>query len=124
MAMNNISALDFIILTLAAYRLTHLIVFDRIFEPIRRLFVVRYFGEGHYILQGGVVRSFIGRIMVCHWCTGVWVSVALVIGWMFTTVTFGICLALAVSALLSLIETVWEKAVGVPELVEYQVYDE
>jgi hypothetical protein len=116
--MNNISALDFIILTLAAYRLTHLIVFDRIFEPIRRLFVVRYFGEGHYILQGGAVRSFIGRLILCHWCTGVWVSVALVAGWMTLSLMYWICLALAVSAVLSLIETVWEKAVGVPELSE------
>ncbi|HYF94059.1 MAG TPA: DUF1360 domain-containing protein [Symbiobacteriaceae bacterium] len=55
--------LDLAVLMLASYRLTHLIVFDSIMEPVRhRLEPV----------------PFIGELIGCYWCAGVWVSGALV----------------------------------------------
>lgn len=80
-----ISATDFIIISLAAYRLTHLLVFDKITEPVRSLFVTRDFHGPlkTFTLHGGPLRRFIGKALICHWCTGIWASAALVAGvWM------------------------------------------
>lgn len=114
--------LDFIILSLAAYRITHLLVFDKVFEPIRSLFVTREFSgplRATYTLQGGRMRRFIGKALICHWCTGIWASAAIVAGvWMSYGVVMWVCLALAAATFLSLIETAWMKFVGYPELVE------
>lgn len=55
--------LDLVLLILASFRLTHLLVTDSITEPIRqRLESVR----------------FIGELITCYWCAGVWVSGGLV----------------------------------------------
>lgn len=59
--------LDLALLVLASFRLTHLIVFDSIMEPVRqRLVRVRYAAE----------------LISCYWCCGVWVSGALVAGYL------------------------------------------
>ena len=53
--------------TLAAARVTRLIVVDKIGEPFRAA-VVRRRGE----------KSMLSYLVFCPWCTGVWVSAALV----------------------------------------------
>lgn len=52
-----------VLLVLAAFRLTHLIVFDAITEPLRRPF-----------LQ----MKFLGDLLGCYWCAGIWVALLLV----------------------------------------------
>ncbi|HWI66116.1 MAG TPA: DUF1360 domain-containing protein [Symbiobacteriaceae bacterium] len=55
--------LDLALLVLASFRLTHLIVFDAIMEPVRtRLEPIR----------------FVGEVVSCYWCCGIWASGALV----------------------------------------------
>jgi hypothetical protein len=108
--------LTLIILSLACYRLTHLIVFDLIFAPIRNLFVKRDFSTMSFYLQGGPIRRFIGSIVNCFWCTGLWISFILTIAY-FQTFNLSVFLqALAVAAIASLIETAWMKSVGFPEM--------
>lgn len=121
--LDQITLFDFIIICLAAYRLTHLLVFDKIFEPVRNLFVTREFNGPlravTYTLHGGRLRRFIGKMLNCHWCAGIWVSFGLVLACRAAyDVTIWICLALAAAAFLSLIETAWTKAVGMPEMKE------
>lgn len=113
--------LTFVILALATYRLTHLIVYDKVFDPVRRLFVVRFMGEFNgkphlcYSLQGGHVRRFIGSIMVCHWCSGIWVSAAVVgIHRLVPETTDTLFLILAIASVQSLLESGWSKSVGLP----------
>lgn len=57
--------LDLVLLVLASFRLTHLLVFDTITAPIRRILG----GEG----QPGE-RPWFGQLITCFWCCGVWVS--------------------------------------------------
>lgn len=121
MKMNLLSLMDFIVLSLAAYRLTHLLVFDKIFEPIRNFFVKRDFSGPipSYTLQGGLIRSYMGKLLICPWCAGIWVSGFLTLAcWKFYETAIWICYWLAAAAVLSLIETFWMKKVGYPELVE------
>ncbi|WP_409346800.1 DUF1360 domain-containing protein [Paenibacillus sp. MBLB4367] len=119
--MNKFTLIDFMIFSLAAYRLTHLLVFDKIFEPVRNCFVTRDFTgkTPTFTLQGGRLRSFIGRMLICHWCAGIWVSFGMAAAWWaIGSVMEWAFLALAAAAVLSLIETHWTKAVGYPELAE------
>lgn len=119
--MNQLSVLDFIIFSMAAYRLTHLLVFDKIVEPIRNLFVKRDFSGPvpTFTLQGGKLRRFIGKLLNCHWCAGIWVAGGMALTYrMFPGAANWIFLALAAAAALSLIETAWLKIVGFPEMRE------
>lgn len=80
-------------LVLASYRLTHLLVFDSIAEPLRR-WVAAVPGRGagtpgpagrapHGHPSGprpvGPVRAFFSTLLGCHWCAGVWTSAGLVL---------------------------------------------
>lgn len=111
--------MDFIIICLATYRLTHLMVFDKIFEPIRKLFVLRSPGEmkGQFVLtyelQGGPVRQFFGNVLNCFWCAGIWVAAAIVIAYrLWPDISIWVYYALAAAAVQSLLEQRWVKSVG------------
>jgi hypothetical protein len=107
----------FIILALAVYRITHLIVFDKIFEPIRKHFVTRGFDGQNitYTLQGGFVRRYIGKIINCYWCTGIWASAGFVYGLHANSkVTTFIACIFALAAFAAITETFLLKSVGMP----------
>lgn len=113
--------LTFLILSLSVYRITHLLVIDMIFEPVRKYFVVRNFHTTierpypTYELQGGFIRRFIGKVLICYWCTGIWVSAVTVIAFYRPfELTTSIPLIFALAAVQSLVETVWAKSVGYP----------
>ncbi|MGO4496473.1 DUF1360 domain-containing protein [Paenibacillus sp. 2RAB27] len=109
--------LTFIILSLAVFRITHLFVFDKITEPIRKRFVTRGFDGQNitFTLQGGNVRRLIGNIVNCYWCAGIWVSAIVIGGYLLSpTITFYISYIFALSSVQALIETKLLKSVGMP----------
>ncbi len=65
--MLEIEWLELVLLVLASYRLTHLLVYDRIAEPVRR-----------WVAPWRTLSEVLG----CHWCTGVWVSAGLLLLWL------------------------------------------
>ncbi|MBS4192471.1 DUF1360 domain-containing protein [Bacillus sp. FJAT-49705] len=65
----------FIMVILASYRLTHLIVFDKITEPLRNIFLKNKENEKHEIKK--VPKSKLGYLLTCYWCTGVWSAILL-----------------------------------------------
>lgn len=78
--------IELIILVLASFRITRLLVYDTITEWMRRPFhkeieQVNEEGETEIFIEakGRGLQKFIGELLSCHWCTGVWVS-ALVYG--------------------------------------------
>jgi hypothetical protein len=83
--------LNLALLIIASYRLTHLIVFDSIMEPVR----------------DSLVRvPFIGQVVTCYWCCGIWVSAALVAAHLlWPAVTFWVVLILAVAGGQAILET-------------------
>jgi len=62
------SIFDFIILSLAAYRITRMITTDYIFQPIRE-WIWRWSRPDEGI--------GIGYLITCEWCIGFWVASAL-----------------------------------------------
>jgi len=107
----NITFLTLLLLSLASFRLTRLLVFDRIFEFIREPFfdevTEEHDGETeiYYIPKKAGVKKFIGELLSCYWCTGVWSS-AFIVGFHYICPGFSgpIILILAVAGLASLLE--------------------
>ncbi|MGG0410551.1 DUF1360 domain-containing protein [Peribacillus simplex] len=111
----------FIILGLASFRLTRLIVFDKIMEPLRRPF----FREIEEKNEEGDVEIFLmpkekgllgwfGQLLSCFWCVGVWVSLFLVFlyiqHWFISDV---LILILAVAAVGAIIEVIISKIMDI-----------
>ena len=103
-------------LGLASFRLTRLIVFDTITDRFRAIFLEEVTenepeGEAVYIVPKGVgIRRFIGELISCYWCTGIWVSGFLVaLHALVPGVSIWLLAILSVAAVASVIETVLQK---------------
>lgn len=78
----EITFIELLILSLACFRLTRLIVFDRITESVRLLFLDEKLDvddnnnpEIYYVpTEKSEFRNFMGQLITCHWCTGIWVA--------------------------------------------------
>ncbi|WP_077324664.1 DUF1360 domain-containing protein [Virgibacillus siamensis] len=71
----DITWIDFTMLILASYRLTHLIVFDKITEFIRKPFLTTKKISPTETKK--VPKSTFGYLLTCYWCTGVWSAIFL-----------------------------------------------
>ncbi|NPC92940.1 DUF1360 domain-containing protein [Bacillus sp. WMMC1349] len=83
--MEHISWLTFTILILASYRLTHLIVFDKITEFIRKPFMKKkktIDQQGHTNIEK-VPKSKFGYLLNCYWCAGIWCALIIGLGYLF-----------------------------------------
>lgn len=74
--------LQFTLFSLATFRLTRLLVFDQIMNPFRKIFIeeIEYVDESGnksiYVKpKSGYIRNFIGELLSCYWCTGIWCSI-------------------------------------------------
>ncbi|MBL7113910.1 MAG: DUF1360 domain-containing protein [Bacteroidales bacterium] len=74
----DIKLWDLAILSLATYRLTRILVFDKIFKLVRDFIKSR---SRLYVFQ------VIKEIITCPWCAGVWVALVVVI--LYYLVPFG-----------------------------------
>jgi hypothetical protein len=118
--LQNINLTMLMLLGLAAFRLTRLIVYDKITEFIRRPF----FDEIEEIEEDGMVeiyltpkkkgiRGWIGELLSCYWCTGIWVSILLAGLYLYqTTIGNYTIIVLAIAAVGSIIETIISKLLG------------
>ncbi|QNF28454.1 DUF1360 domain-containing protein [Metabacillus elymi] len=82
--------LQLIIFAFASFRLTRLLVFDKITEFIRRPFhkEIEEIGDDGAVevfieMKGSGLRAWIGELLSCYWCTGVWCSSFLYGIWIF-----------------------------------------
>nr|WP_230126886.1 DUF1360 domain-containing protein [Bacillus sp. CECT 9360] len=118
--LENIDLTMIILLGLAAFRLTRLIVYDRITEFIRRPF----FKEIEETEEDGTVeiyftpkeegvKGWIGELLSCHWCTGIWVSMLLGGLYLYQTpFSDYVIIVLAIAAIGSIIETIISGLIG------------
>ncbi|MGE6631018.1 DUF1360 domain-containing protein [Bacillus sp. NPDC077027] len=111
--------LSFIVFSLAAFRLTRLIVFDTITAPFRRNFHEEHEEtnaqgeiETYIVIKGKGLRAWIGELISCYWCTGVWCTAALIgIYILSPSVSMWLNLLLAIAAAAGIIEAVVSKLV-------------
>lgn len=111
---------EIILIGLATFRLTRLIVYDKITAFLRAPFfdeVEEKSNEGEievYLVpkQKGI-RKWIGELLDCYWCTGVWVSLLLVMGnYYFSKILEPIVLIFAIAAIAAIIETITQYLLG------------
>lgn len=110
--LEDFSWLYLFILAFASFRLTHLWVYDEITEPIRRLFIEAVVTEENneqtisYHPRGRGVRRFIGMLLLCHWCTGVWSAIVLTLLLMLVPGAIWLLIILATAGIAALIESI------------------
>lgn len=117
------SLVEFLVLTLAVFRLARLVIFDTIAEPFRDFFLTRWPGQdveydpddkvrgGTFLLEGKlyaqeptVVGDRIAKLLSCVWCAGFWLSLIVVAAYAIAPVqTFWAALVLAVSGLAGIV---------------------
>lgn len=108
---------DLILLSLASFRLTRLIVYDKITAFLRKPF----FEETEEKNEKGEIdiyiiprkkgfRGWIGQLLSCYWCTGVWMTMAIVAASYFIPFwSAPIIVVLAVAGLAAIIETIVQR---------------
>lgn len=117
--MISITVFEFILLSLSTFRLTRLIVFDTITVFLRKPFheMIEETNEDGQVetylhIKGDGLKFWIGELLSCYWCVGVWVSIILVVGYMMFPGIVGIViLILAIAAVASIIEMIVSKLV-------------
>ncbi|QII49186.1 DUF1360 domain-containing protein [Bacillus paralicheniformis] len=106
--MEHLSWLTFTMLILASYRLTHLIVFDKITEFIRKPFMKKKqtVDEKGHVETKKVPKSNFGYLLNCYWCAGIWCALIIAVGYMIVPKTiFPLILILSVAGGQAILET-------------------
>jgi hypothetical protein len=95
----DITAVNFVILALGAYRMTHIITTDAIADGFRNWVWSKY-----------DPMTKIGYLITCNWCTGFWVSLLFVAGAsILPQITLVVSLILAISAVIGLLSALIER---------------
>jgi Protein of unknown function (DUF1360) len=90
-----IQPLDFIILALAAYRITHFFIEDYLFNTPREAIFRRFPPETHKL----------GYLFTCPWCFGFYVSIFMVVCYLIVPIpTLVGASILAISAIVGLLD--------------------
>lgn len=109
----NITWLHLAMLVMAVFRLTRLIVFDKITWFLRKPFheVIEETQEDGSIatylhVKGIGARKWIGELLSCYWCTGIWSTVVLYLGLIYIPqLALPVIIILAVAGTAGLIES-------------------
>lgn len=114
------SFMELLMLALASFRLTRLIVNDKITEFIRAPFFDETEEknadgeiETYIVPKKGGIRGFFGELLSCYWCTGVWSSLLLIgMYLLYPVVATPIILVMAVAGLAAIIETIVQRLIN------------
>ncbi|MCG7410382.1 DUF1360 domain-containing protein [Paenibacillus sp. ACRRX] len=110
----SLNVMTFIILFLASYRLTRLIVFDEITSFIRKPFLEEKIikdekGALMAVIEGkgSKFHTFMRKLLTCYWCTGIWAAAVIVSIYLFlpNLVAVPILLILAVAGAAGIMES-------------------
>jgi hypothetical protein len=105
----------FLLFALASYRLTRVIVFDKIAKFIRNPFidekeVIEEDGSLSYyskLKSNSGLKCWIGQLLSCYWCVGVWAATGFYTFYaFFPTFTLPVLYIFAVAGAASIIETI------------------
>jgi hypothetical protein len=89
----TLEPLTFVVLALAAFRVTRVITTDVVFETVRERIWKRFPPS----------KGF-GYLITCDWCTGFYISILFVIAYLLVpTIVFVVSLVLSISAIIGLL---------------------
>lgn len=108
----DLTFMQMAVLGVAVFRLTHLIVYDKITEFLRAPF----FEEVEEKDKSGnidvylVPKNWMGELLSCHWCTGIWAAGGLYgLYVFFPGIAYPLITILAAAGVASIIETLIQK---------------
>ncbi len=103
---DQIPVFDFVILSLAIFRLIRLFVYDNIFLFLRESFmdVERIEGRVFYVSSKNSLKLTIYKLLLCPWCFGVWAAMLAFFFYVIFPELFFIFIVLAIAALGSLLQ--------------------
>ncbi|MBS4207943.1 DUF1360 domain-containing protein [Bacillus sp. FJAT-50079] len=109
----NMDWFQFTLFSIAVFRLTRLIVYDQITAFIRAPFMIDYEEmdeHGDMVIyqlpRESGLRGWIGALLSCYWCTGVWAAIGLIsLHLIYPQIAQPITIILAVAGLAAVIET-------------------
>ena len=119
----SISLFDALLILLAIFRLTRLVVYDKILRFLRELFVhkqVVHTEQGEMVkltpYQRGIRRT-ISELLACPWCTGVWFALPIVYGYFMYSWSWYLIFMFAVAGLATLVQLIanligWQAELG------------
>ncbi|RHW43240.1 DUF1360 domain-containing protein [Neobacillus notoginsengisoli] len=113
--MENFTLELLIVMGLASFRLTRIIVFDKITEFIRAPFLdeIEENGDVYVVPKPSGLKKWIGELLSCYWCTGIWASAGLLGMYVFLPkVGIAVILIFAVAAIGGIIETIIGRLLG------------
>jgi len=116
----DISWIKFVLVSLAIFRITRLIVFDQITAFIRAPFLMEYeqtnlLGEkeSYLVPRESGLRGWIGKLISCYWCTGIWTAAAVVFfQWKFPVIVDPILLVFGLAGMAAIIETIVQNLIS------------
>jgi hypothetical protein len=89
----QLEPLTFVVLALAAFRVTRVITTDVVFEAVRERIWKKFPPS----------KGF-GYLITCDWCTGFYISILFVIAYLLVpTIVFVVSLVLSISAIIGLL---------------------
>lgn len=106
----SIPLFDFVLLSLAAFRITRLVVYDKIARWFRELFSdTKEYTEGGMVFvevkpYGVGVRHTIHDLLQCPWCIGVWSALIVAFFYFVFPWAWFVILFLAVAGVSSLVQ--------------------
>ncbi|RKL67718.1 hypothetical protein CR203_10250 [Salipaludibacillus neizhouensis] len=112
----EISWLHLVLLGLAVFRITHLVIYDKITERFRGKFleekevVNEESGELEWLIlaKGRGVQKFLGQLFICHWCLSIWVSFVFIgMYWIFPEITIILAFTLSIAAIAAVIDEIY-----------------
>ncbi|KXG09584.1 Sporulation protein YjcA [Anoxybacillus sp. P3H1B] len=117
--LNSISYIELFVFSFAVFRLTRLLVYDQITSFIRKPFLEEVVEtndenvtETYVVIKGKGIRAFLGELLSCYWCTGIWCAAGLFLGgWLFPAVFEPVIMILAIAGMAGVIEAIVEKLV-------------
>ncbi|MFB9762695.1 DUF1360 domain-containing protein [Ectobacillus funiculus] len=118
MVMNNWFL--FVLFALASFRLTRLIVYDKITKFIRNPFIEEVDVQDEdgsvvtYVrIKGRGLRKWIGELLSCYWCTGIWTTAFLMALYYFMPkFTEWLLFLLGIAGVAAIIETVVSRLIN------------
>ncbi len=105
-SIESLTVFDLAIISLAAYRLIRLFVYDKIAAFFREQFFDAIMVDGEEIVMkpAGGVRRTIADLLSCPWCFGIWASATTIFFYLLTPYALFLIYALALASVASMLQ--------------------